>query len=321
MKRRCVALFKALQFPERQSGSAVMFALFACLVASVAVEMLVAAVICGQRALLDEGVGRDRLAAVDACLGERRQVASTSWGASPWEALGWAGSEVVGRLAEVEDGASWALRAEARTGDKEGNVIATALVERGRDGLDLPIAGIVADEVLAQVDRTLPWLVGDGCEVSAFVRYVNGSMVVGEGCSVTVPEVRWELGEGWRLLLAEALPTDSDVVVVETEGGASVNVPDKVRTSSCGSPVLVVAVGGGDLDMRDLGEVWGVIVVDGGSACIEGSVVHGAVCVTERVDVGARGQVVFDQQIWGWSHDGSLFRTRLVPGSRREGVE
>jgi hypothetical protein len=84
---------------------------------------------------------------------------------------------------------------------------------------------------------------------------------------------------------------------------------------------LVVVTGGADLDARDRGDLYGVIVVDQGSVQLDGTVLHGAVFATGEVALGQTGQILYSPQVLRWATDRSLHRVRLVPGTRWEGTE
>jgi hypothetical protein len=81
-----------------------------------------------------------------------------------------------------------------------------------------------------------------------------------------------------------------------------------------------VLAGGATLDARDQGDLYGVLVVDGGSVLLDGTVVHGAVFASGRVSLGISGQVLFARDMLRWATDRSLSRARLLPGTRREGM-
>ncbi len=85
--------------------------------------------------------------------------------------------------------------------------------------------------------------------------------------------------------------------------------------------MLVVVTGGADLDARDRGDLFGVLVVDEGSVRLDGTVLHGAVFATGDVALGQTGQILYSPQVLRWATDRSLRRVRLVPGTRWEVVE
>ena len=103
--------------------------------------------------------------------------------------------------------------------------------------------------------------------------------------------------------------------------GGNVALPSECGATAPDAPVLVVVTGGADLDARDRGDLYGVIVVDDGSVLLEGTVLHGAVFATGEVALGQTGQILFSREILRWATDRSLHRVRLVPGTRWEGLE
>jgi len=48
---------------------------------------------------------------------------------------------------------------------------------------------------------------------------------------------------------------------------------------------------------------------------------HGAAFATETLDMGATGRIVFSRSVLRWACDRSFVRTRLVPGTRKEGTQ
>ena len=303
------------------SGSAVIMALFACMVACVCVQMLTTAVVCGNRALLDESLGRDSLHTKDACLAALKERSSKRWTTTEWEPFGVVGNEVGGRLVEREEGGDWVLGVEVAESVDSASTKVGALVERGRDGLDLPRAALVADRVVATPGRSVPWTSVPDADVVAYTFPVEGEEPQVSGCVFRKLAAQWELGVGWRRTLLGGSLAEDSCVIVEAEEGQVVMAPDEVADASVDNPVLLVAVGGGDLDLRGTDELWGVVVVDQGSLLAECTTIHGATYVSEDLVLGSSGQVVFDEGIWQWARDRAITRTRLVPGSRWEGTE
>jgi hypothetical protein len=103
--------------------------------------------------------------------------------------------------------------------------------------------------------------------------------------------------------------------------GETLALPAGAPGASPENPVLAVVTGGSDLNLTDCGDLYGVVVVDGGSLSLDGTTLHGAVFVTETLDLGATGQILFEKSILRWATDRSLVRTRLMPGSRQEGTD
>jgi hypothetical protein len=88
-----------------------------------------------------------------------------------------------------------------------------------------------------------------------------------------------------------------------------------------GEPCLVILAGGANLDARNFGEFYGVIVVDDGSVQLDGTVVHGAVFASETVSLGDSGEILFSPAVLRWATDRSLRRTRLVPGTHSQSMQ
>ena len=108
---------------------------------------------------------------------------------------------------------------------------------------------------------------------------------------------------------------------MEGAKGQTLALPEDLPTASVDSPVLVVVMGGADLDARGMGSVHGVLVVDGGSVFLEGTIVHGAVFASGDVQFGLTGQVELHGGVLRWARDRSLERVRAVPGTRCESTE
>ena len=305
--------------PTLSRGSVVVFALFACLVACVAVQMLVAAVVCGHRAIGDEKVGRDLLLVKDECLAGLKDLAFRDWRTTEWRSVGEEDGTVSARLAGGVGGSEWVLHAEVKEVLGSSVAMTSALVERGRDGLDLPSAALVADRVLLDSGRNAPWTTVQSETVPAYVRMVLGEAPTGEGCLLQTLDSPWGLGDGWRKSLRTLGDTEPEhCLIVVGEPGEQVRAPDDVKVSSSEEPLLLITMGGADLDLRDMGDLWVVVVVDEGSLAMEGTVVRGAVCVSRDVDMGSAGEVVYEERVLQWARDRSFTRARLVPGSRRE---
>lgn len=324
---------------SQESGSVVLLAVFVCAVAVVSVQVVTACVVIGARALAEETSGRDRLAAVDAGLESARAGAAASWLAAPWGSLVLGDICVSERLVELEGACGWVLEAqvESSSGGPASSTLAT--VERGRDGVDLPLAAVVADRVRVGPGRAVPWLIHGssdptgGSEVSeeygnledgsavAYLGGVEGEVMMGAKCAVESLGETWSVGEGWRAAFEDTAILAPRVYVVRGEPGQSVPAPDGLGAGCAERPVMCVTLGGCQLDIGGLGELWAVIVADDGSVLMEGTRVHGAVFATGTLDVGSRGQVVYDHEVWRWARDRSLLRVRLVPGTRREDME
>lgn len=110
------------------------------------------------------------------------------------------------------------------------------------------------------------------------------------------------------------------VTVIQGEKGRTVELPQGWGAPA-DDPALLVLTEGARLDARGRGDVYGVIVADGGDVSLDGTTLHGALFATGTVDFGVVGEVVFCRAILRRATDGSLVRTRLVPGTRQETIE
>jgi hypothetical protein len=345
-----------------------MLVLFVCLAVAVIVQALSAAVLCAERATVDESVGRARLEEKDQGLVVLRQRALLTWAQLPSMVVRGGEAPVEGSLAELEDGAGWVMSAVTKQQPDVSRLTTSAWVERGRDGIDLPLAAIVAGSISADPDRELPWMeietsgaTSEGSITGPSVGYLETlpeDPVLGDGCSFSGLATAWRLDPGWMHLdshaeieaitaafaegptteegtsaddgegsadtsvgpLPELAPT-SQVAVLTASRGRTVDIPEELGRGAPDAPVMVVLRGGADLDARNLGDLYGVLVVDDGSLLLEGTTVHGALCVSERVSLGGAGRLLFSREILRWATDRSLTRTRLVPGTRWEGME
>ncbi|MCX8032899.1 MAG: hypothetical protein N3B14_05875 [Thermoleophilia bacterium] len=297
----------------------------------------------------------------DQALDLLRYSALLSWQPTPWsrvETESFSGlGRVEGALEAIPGCENWALEATVRHDPQICALAASAWVERGRDGLDLPFAAVVATEVMADPTRSQVWLQSDLDTSSAddeldtssadeekgparpAVAYLTRPETVApiaENCQVLPLEEPWSLDGGWRTavsLMAEIQDTgflsetgdrvgvvaEEGVFLIQARTGRRVSFPEKaLHVRNNSEPVLVVLTGGADLDARGLGLVRAVVVVDEGSILLDGTTVCGAVMATGTVDVGESGTVVFCPAVLRWATDCSLRRARLVPGSRWE---
>lgn len=207
-----------------QRGSILLLVLFMCLAVAVVVQAVSAVVLCAERSVIDESVGRGRLAEKDQGLVTLRQISLTGWEPSPWrvvwertEGPGPAGS-VEGSVSELEGGGGWVLEAAVRQEPTVSALEASAWLERGRDGIDLPLAALVAETVTAAVGRSEPWLATDGAPwaedagvddgstptgTGQTVGYVVGppdKPLLGEGCALLEMREPWRLDPAWAAL-------------------------------------------------------------------------------------------------------------------------
>lgn len=342
-----------------RSGSVLMLVLFVCLAVAVVIQGLSTAVLCAERATVDEAVGRKHLEEKDQGLAALRQRALIIWETLPWTVVsggeGGGGAEAVeGSLSELEEGAGsgdaagWVMSASVRQEPAVSRLTTSAWIERGRDGLDLPLAALVAGSVAADPEREAPWLevdsfgggaadgsTGLSAGAIAHVRTFPEEPLLGEGCSLAGLSEPWRLDPGWLALVApEATNADASppgarpgvapgpqVAILTAPHGRTLAIPADLGRGTAAAPILVVVNGGADLDARNLGDVYGVIVVDDGSLRIDGTTIHGAVFVTETVSMGESGRLLFSRSVLRWATDRSLNRTRLVLGTRWENTE
>lgn len=327
--------------PSLQAGSVLMLTLFVCLAVAVVIQTLAAVTLCAERALADEQTGRELMAEKDeglACLGKQ---AMTKWGPQPWSDLKEEPNRVEGYLSQLGT-SGWVMEAATRQDQAISPMTISAWIERGRDGIDLPLAAVVAGGLRACLGRELEWVDLDQSdeEVTTSVCVVNApdGPLLGAGCALERLAAEWKLDPGWQQLLGEGVVVGPRVLNLHGRSQQTLSVADElvkpigvngalrqtgdaVAGASAESAVLVLVLGGADLDARNLGDFYGAIVVDGGSIRLDGTTLHGALFVTDTVDLGGTGRVLFSRPVLRWATDRSLDRTRLVPGTRSEGTK
>ncbi|MBN1321827.1 MAG: hypothetical protein JXA87_13430 [Thermoleophilia bacterium] len=342
-----------------QSGSILLLVLFMCLAVAVVVQAVSAVVLCAERSVTDESVGRQRLAEKDQGLATLRQVALTNWAISPW-AVAWeraqgpaAARPVEGSLRELEGDVGWVMEAAVRQDLSVSALAASAWVERGRDGIDLPLAALVAETVSGAPGRSEPWLAAEGetgdggAAAGTAVGYVvvpPDEPLLDEGCVLVELRERWRLDTGWAALESRedveeqtaarltsdggdgrtplaAVAPEPQVILMGRDGGRRLELSDEMGMGTPDQPLLVLVTGGAEFDAQGLGDLYGVLVVDDGSLLLDGTTVHGAVFATGSIDFGNSGRLLFSRAILRWATDRSLQRARLVPGTRWEGME
>jgi hypothetical protein len=308
-------------------GSVLLLVLFVCLAIVIVTQTLVAVALCGERARADEMVGRELQAARDGGLASLRERAAQAWEELPWRSLERTGVETEGQLRGLGVG-GWLMEADARQNGVEAGKTTSAWVERGRDGVDLPLAALVARGILATSPREEPWVDTEGVAegpAQVFLGVGADGAGLGDGCVLRELEQPWRLDPGWQAL-AEPGPgvgLGPQVLELERGCGGAIRLTRELKSSvgrEPGWPLLVILAGGADLDARSLGDFYGVVVVDDGSVQLDGTTLHGALFVTKTVDVGTTGKVLFSRPILRWATDRSLIRTRLVPGTRSETI-
>ncbi len=318
----------------RQTGSVLLLVLFVCLAVAVVIQCLCVAVMCAERAAVDESVGRTRLQEKDEGLARLRQWALTSWTSMPWTVLGEEADAVEGSVSELADSAGWLMEAAVRQKPEVSRLGTWAWLERGRDGVDLPLAALVAETVVASPGRAVPWMEVDGAaqddgddgagqnaEAVGYVLTMPSEPVLEAGCSLVSLSVRWRLDPGWCELASATDVGAGPGVIVLSEAHGTERLPADCGGGTVDSSVLVVATGGVDLDARNRGDLYGVLVVDDGCLLLDGTTLHGAVFASGSVDLGISGRVAFSRAVLFWATERSLNRARLVPGTRGEGME
>ncbi len=267
-------------------------------------------------------------------------AALDEWGPMPWSVIQETPA-VQGTVAELPDSSGWALAASARHSADISPIVVSAWLERGRDGLDLPLAGLVAQTASWTSGRVSPWLEVDGVGMAAPTarfRNVPTAPLVGPGAVVENMASVWRLDDGWRVLFASVASARDETGAAATEVVAAQGLGPGARVStmrgepgttlelpqgwggSADDPALLVVTGGAALDVRGRGDLYGVIVVDDGGVLVDGTLLHGALFATGEVDFGTTGAVAFSRSILRWATDRSLVRARLVPGTRGESI-
>ncbi len=210
-------------------------------------------------------------------------------------------------------------------------------VERAQDGIDLPYAAVVADRLVWPDSRTVAAISsprGTGTVAPVVTRVSPPAAMLGPDVASSVLPKRWSLDEGSLFQIREEMAHGShaSVLLLERDGLGYVEYADTLWSpagdpspggndaagSAPETPALIVVTGGASLSVSSLGDMFAVIVVDGGSLRLEGTLLHGAVFCSEQVHMGASGGVVFEPAILRWDTDRSHGRVRLVPGTRTE---
>ena len=203
-------------------------------------------------------------------------------------------------------------------------------VESGRDGFELPLAAVVAERMtLAQgranpavsAAESTPALAATGAAAPVVLRDPAPAGALPADWPLAHLVEPWQLDEGTRhrldgSLSAEALTPEASAQ--QGPSGAVLHWSAQVSSGTIEHPVVVVVTGGADLDLTGLGELFGVVIVDGGSVRLDGTTVHGAVFVSGTLDCGGTGRVVWDPAVYRWVRYRSTVRVRPVPGSRGE---
>ncbi len=322
----------------REEGSILLLVLFVCLGVAVLVQVVAAVAVCLDSGNEAEARGRLLMEENDSALAwvrddllgswstfERRLDARDGWPAGVWASVA-AGTGSPDLLLEV-------------TAAHETSVLpveVSAWIERGSDGFDLPFVGLVADQVTWASGRANAWLQTEeavGLQPTGLVRMASPSPLLGPGVSLSGLGRSWGLDDGWRRFCMDSAPAvgadglpardglapGPQVIIFDRRSGTTSIPADWGNEATM--PALFVVIGGASVDASERGDVYGVIVADGGAVFLEGTRLHGAVFATRTVDMGVDGGVTFSPAVLRWATDRSLVRTRLVPGTRREAVE
>jgi hypothetical protein len=333
---------------DGESGSIVLFVLFVCVAVAVLVQSLSAIILCSDRTLVQEASGRIGLEEKDEALATLRGRALSDWGPLPSLVVRET-PEVRGEVVELPESGGWALVASAWHAPDVSPIVASAWIERARDGVDLPLAGLVAQTATWAPGRVTSWLMVDPAEGAvsagsggepgplALLQTIPEAPPLGGDVNIEAMPSSWALDEGWRSFFKRMAASGTETAETGQEGteglaltesagallgepGTTVKIPQDWGVSPDALALLVVA-GGASLDARDRGDVYGVLVVDEGDILLDGTRLHGALFATGSVDFGKDGTVLFSRSILRWATDQSLVRARLVPGSRRETIE
>ena len=330
---------------DHQKGAILLFVLFVALAIALLAQALSVAVICAERGRDAENTGRELLADKEHALLDVRDGLLTEWAAHAWSPGGEGSSGVSTMVEPISGSSDRAVDASAAHPADTSPLVLSAWVERGRDGVDLPMAGLVASSATWTGGRERPCVemdkpqelsdaqgeaVGENRPAVWLVERAEG-LPTGAGVQSQALARPWELDDGWRRVFdavgqeetPSGLRPEPAVMVLSGKKGATVAWPQGVagEAGEAGASVLVVVTGGVNLDADGLGDVYAVIVCNGGGVSLEGTRIHGGIFASGDVDFGSTGAVLFASDVVRWAADRSLLRARLVPGSRREVVE
>lgn len=195
----------------------------------------------------------------------------------------------------------------------------STLVERAWEGLELPPVALVAGSVVLTADRTTPGILpgsgAPGKAVPVATEFVPAECL-GE-LAWTHLTGRWSLDEGTVSWLREGPGRASSVTVQESRTGVPTRPDLALGGGSAEDPLLLALIGGGVIDARNLGDVWGVLVGPE-DILLDGTVLHGATFCSGNLVLGAEGCLVFEESVRLWATDHSLYRVRLTPGTRAQ---
>ena len=230
-----------------ERGSILLFALFVCLAIAVLVQTLTVVVICADRATEAEDTGRGLMREHDEALSSVRRELLTNWAPRGLSWVGEGSAQVSTQVSEVPESAGWVLDASVAHAETVSPIGVSAWVERGRDGLDLPLAGLVAQSAAWPGERATPVMEMDGVPstvaqagspadgLAEWLVAEPGAPPLGVGLTAGVLRAPWKLDDGWRRFLGElqgeqaggegVVPT-AEVVVLHGPTGDTVTLPD-----------------------------------------------------------------------------------------------
>jgi hypothetical protein len=248
--------------PAGQHGSVLILVLVVCLGLALLVHVLSTVAVCVDRAMVDETSGRARMTEKDAALAALRAQAVGHWSLRDWEAVATPGLPAEAALGSIE-GSEWLMQASSRQDPAVSATTVSAWLERGRDGIDLPLAAVVAGSITASPGREFPWLevdragaaesgapAGEGESdppaATAYVSVVPNEGLVGEGCTVERREDEWRLDPGWVLFASSE--------AAEEPGGSQPGGEHLLQGAVAGGPGVLMASGekGRWLSLKDL---------------------------------------------------------------------
>lgn len=233
------------------------------------VQVLCTVVICAQGALAGESAGRLHLSERDGGLASLSQQSLADWKPSPWSTVsthssGEASSAgMEGSLNEIPGAVTPVMEAWVRQDPTICGLDSRAWVEQGSDGIDLPLAALVAGNLEASDGRQSLWLDSEeDCEEEAEPGQSPGSAsavgyvveppeapVLGEGFQLLQLPDSWRLDPGWCLLAADgsvagegsdsaksswpAIAPGPGVILVRADRGEVVHLSELIRALPC----------------------------------------------------------------------------------------
>src|SRR5660397_151139 len=232
--------------------------------------------------------------------------------------------------ASTGDESASPVEAEVRLGASGEEGVLGAWIESAKDGVDLPRVPVVAGSVTSSgsTEQARIMSVMEPPAEQPSVAAVTGAPptegVLGEGIIWEqlprpwgLDEVTrgWLQGESW--LNGRCRPAERTVILAGSPGQYVQPLPQAISNDPS-SPALVMATGGVTLDVQGRGDIYGVLVSDGGSIALDGTRLHGAAFATRDLRLGTSGSVRWDPQALRYATDRSLVKLRLMPGSRYE---